>query len=137
MVTSDEALRQLCQPPCICNLFRKKRGIVMDRHRSESNVSASRNHIRIARAEVLTDAEELVLAEIARLMDGSRGEITLAEDLLKVMTGRSGPDVRRAVWSLVSKRYISRRGSFCPDRGTMAAYELCPKVGDAPHQAAA
>lgn len=96
----------------------------MDRHRSESNVSASTDYKWKTRGKVLSDAEELVLKEIARLMDGSRGEITLAEDRLKVMTGLSGPDVRGAIWSLVSKRYISRRGSFCPDRGTMAAYRI-------------
>lgn len=84
----------------------------------------SRSCDRIARDPQLTESEKRVLQAITLSVPSMRGQTTLSDNLLGVLTGMMGPDVRVAVWNLVSKRYISRRGSFCPEKGTVASYRL-------------
>lgn len=101
-----------------------ERGHYMGRHDPGLNAAWTRSWDRIARDPQLTVSEKRVLQEITRRVPSTRGEVALADDLIRGVTGLSGPQVRIAIWNLVSKRYISRRGSFCLKMGTISSYRL-------------
>lgn len=96
----------------------------MDRHTGASERNFNRACDRIARDQRLTELEKRVLCEIHRQTGISNREVTLPDDSLKLLTGLRVPQVRSAIWNLVSKGYISRRGTFSAESGLIVSYRV-------------
>lgn len=93
-------------------------------HDPEPEARWTRSCERIARDPRLTPNERRVLREITRRVASAQGEATLSDGLLGVLTGLPGKEVRGAIRGLVSKRYVSRRGGFCLQKGALGSYRL-------------